>query len=80
MARFEKIGAQVVAVSPAPKVLEGSGDGTWTVVIRFLSMMVAEAWYNSPEYQPLKNLQINELTKGGAAVFVEGFAPAAYGR
>jgi len=79
VAMLEKIGAQVVAVSPAPKVLEGSWGGNWTVVIRFPSMSVAEAWYNSPEYQPLKELRINELTEGGSAVFVEGFDPAALG-
>jgi len=77
---LEKIGAQVVALSPAPKVLEGSWAGNWTVVIRFPSMAVAQAWYNSAEYQPLKDLRINELTEGGAAVFVEGFNPAALGR
>ena len=42
-------------------------------------MAVAEAWYNSPEYQPMKDLRINELTEGGSAVFVEGFDPAALG-
>jgi uncharacterized protein (DUF1330 family) len=70
----------VVALSPAPKVLEGIWGGNWTVVIRFPSMAVAEAWYNSPEYQPLKDLRINELTEGGALVFVEGFDPAALAR
>ena len=79
VAMFEKIGAHVVALSPAPKVVEGSWGGNWTVVIRFPSMAVAEAWYHSPEYQPLKDLRINELTEGGAAVFVEGFNPAAFG-
>ena len=79
VAMFEKIGAEVVAVSPAPKVLEGEWSGNWTVVIRFPSMATAEEWYNSPEYQPLKELRINELTDGGSAVFVEGFDPAALG-
>ena len=80
IAMFEKIGAHVVALSPAPKVVEGSWSGNWTVVIRFPSMAVAEAWYNSSEYQPLKDLRINELTEGGALVFVEGFDPAMLGR
>ncbi|NOT56794.1 MAG: DUF1330 domain-containing protein [Deltaproteobacteria bacterium] len=67
IAMFEQIGAQVVALSPTPTVVEGSWSGNWTVVIRFPSMAVAEAWYNSPEYQPLKDLRINELTEGGSA-------------
>ena len=79
VAMFEKIGAEVVAVSPAPKVLEGEWSGNWTVVIRFPNMATAEEWYNSPEYQPLKELRIKELTDGGSAVFVEGFDPAALG-
>ena len=79
VAMFEKIGAEVVAVSPAPKVLEGEWGGNWTVVIRFPSMATAEAWYNSSEYQPLKELRIHELTDGGSAVFIEGFDPAALG-
>ena len=81
IAMFEKIGAQVVALSPSPKVVEGSWGGNWTVVIRFPSMAVAEAWYNSPEYQPMKDLRINELTEGGSSVmFVEEFNPDAPGR
>jgi len=40
-------------------------------------MMGVEAWCNSLEYQPLKDLRINELREDGAAVVVEGFDPAA---
>jgi uncharacterized protein (DUF1330 family) len=35
-------------------------------------MEVAEAWYNSPEYTPLKKLRINELTDGGQVLALEG--------
>jgi uncharacterized protein (DUF1330 family) len=35
-------------------------------------MEVAQAWYNSPEYQPLKELRIKELTEGGQILLVEG--------
>jgi len=74
---FANIGAEVVALSTSPKVLEGEWEGNWTVVIRFPSMTAAEAWYDSSDYQPLKDLRIAELTNGGSAVFVEGFDPAA---
>jgi len=78
---FEKFGAQLIAGSPTPKVVEGSWAGNWAAVIRFPSMAVAEAWYNSPEYQPMKDLRINELTEGGTSVvFVEEFSPDAPGR
>lgn len=77
VAMFEKINADVVALSTAPKVLEGEWGGNLTVVIRFPSMATAEAWYDSPEYQPLKELRTGELTDGGSVVFVEGFDPSA---
>jgi uncharacterized protein (DUF1330 family) len=64
---------------PAPKVLEGEWGGNWTVVIRFPSKVVAEEWYNSPEYQPLKELRIDDLTEGGSVVLVDGFDPVALG-
>ena len=58
LAMFEDIGAEILAVSPDPVVLDGEWAGNWTVVIRFPSMQVAEDWYQSPEYQPLKELRI----------------------
>jgi uncharacterized protein (DUF1330 family) len=79
LAIFEDRGAEVVAVSPAPVVLDGEWSGNWTVVVRFPSMQVAQDWYQSPEYQSLKELRINELTESGAAVLVDGFDPVALG-
>lgn len=76
MALLEKVGAEVIAWTPAAHALEGSWPGTWTVVIRFPSMSAAKSFYDSPEYQPLKELRINELTDGGSAVLVEAFDPA----
>lgn len=79
LAMFEDKGAEVLAVSPAPIILEGAWTGNWTVVVRFPSMRAAENWYESPEYQPLKELRINELTESGSAVLVDGFDPVALG-
>ncbi len=79
LAMFEDVGAEVLAVSPAPVVLEGEWNGNWTVVIRFPGMQAAQDWYKSPEYQALKELRINELTEGGTAVLVAGFDPVALG-
>jgi len=64
---LDKFGAQMIAGSPAPQTKEGSFDGNWAAVIRFPSMEVAEAWYNSPEYEPFKNPRINDLTVGRRA-------------
>ena len=76
VALLQKIGAEVVAWTPTAHALEGEWPGTWTVVIRFPSMSVAKAFYESPEYQPLKELRVNQLTKGGTAILVDGFDPA----
>jgi hypothetical protein len=31
------------------------------------------AWYDSAEYEPYKQLRINELTDSNSIVFLEGF-------
>jgi uncharacterized protein (DUF1330 family) len=67
-----KLGGQMIAGTPAPTVLEGNWDGSWAAILKFPSMEIAQAWYNSPEYQPLKELRINELTEGGQILLVEG--------
>lgn len=79
IAQLQKVGAEVVATSAKPRVLEGEWDANWTVVIRFPSMAVAEEWWASEDYQPLKSLRRDELTNAGTAIFVEGFDPAALG-
>jgi len=35
-------------------------------------MEMAQAWYNSLEYQLLKELRMNELTESGQILLVEG--------
>lgn len=59
------LGGEMIAGSPTPKVLEGHWDYNWAAILRFPSMAMAEAWYNSSDYRPLKELRINELTEGG---------------
>jgi uncharacterized protein (DUF1330 family) len=72
IASLMKLGGQMIAGTPAPTVLEGEWDGSWAAILRFPSMESAQAWYNSPEYQPLKELRINELTEGGQVLLIEG--------
>ena len=76
---FEAAGAEVLAASPQPDVLEGEWNSNWTVLIRFPSLDAARRFYQSEEYAPLLSLRINELTDEGAALIVEGFDPAALG-
>jgi uncharacterized protein (DUF1330 family) len=35
-------------------------------------MEMAQTWYNSPEYQPLKEMRIKELTENGQILLIEG--------
>jgi len=72
IASLMKLGGQMIAGTPTPTVLEGKWDGSWAAILQFPSMAMAQTWYNSPEYQPLKELRINELTDGGQILLVEG--------
>lgn len=72
IASLMKLGGQMIAGTPAPTVLEGQWDGSWAAILRFPSMEMAKTWYNSEEYQPLKDLRINELTEGGQILLTEG--------
>jgi len=72
IASLMKHGGQMIAGTPAPTVLEGEWDGNWAAILRFPSMETAKAWYDSAEYQPLKELRINELTEGGQILLIEG--------
>jgi len=70
-------GGEMIAGSPAPKLLEGDWDGNWAAVLRFPNVEAAMAWYDSPEYRPLRQLRIDELTEpGGRVLLVEAFTPA----
>jgi uncharacterized protein (DUF1330 family) len=67
-----KFGGEMIAGTPAPTVLEGEWDGSWVAILRFPSLEMAQTWYQSPEYQPLKELRINELTESGQILLIEG--------
>ena len=65
-------GVEMIAGSATPTTKEGSFNGNWAAVLRFPSMEVAEAWYDSADYAPFRDLRIDELTDSGSLVFVEG--------
>ena len=77
LATVADFGGELLAGTPAPKILEGHWDGNWAAVLRFPSLLAAENWYNSAEYRPLKELRINELTEMNRVLLVEGMASAA---
>jgi len=70
---LHQYGGQMIAGTPTPTVKEGNWNGNWAAVLQFPSKGAAEAWYNSEEYQPYKNLRINELqSEEGRVVILEG--------
>ena len=70
---LERWGAQMIAGSPTPTIREGEFDGNWAAILRFASMEAALAWYDSADYEPFKQLRINELTDSNSIIFIEGF-------
>lgn len=62
----------MIAGTPATNVLEGEWDRSWAAILRFPSMEMAQTWYNSSDYQPLKEVRINELTDSGQVLLIEG--------
>jgi hypothetical protein len=46
-----------LAVASEPNVVEGDPVLTSPVLIEFPDLGAARTWYNSPEYQPLKELR-----------------------
>lgn len=76
---LEAAGGEILAVSQQPEVAEGEWDGNWTLLVKFPSMAALKKYYTSSEYAPYLSLRKNELTEGGAMVFVEGFDPDAFG-
>ena len=70
MPMIKEYGGEMIAGSPAPKVLEGAWNGNWAAVLRFPSLDMAEAWYASEDYRPLKDLRMNELTDDGRVLLL----------
>ena len=72
---LQKHGGKMIAGTPMPVVKEGDWNGNWAAVLQFPSIAAAEAWYSSEEYQPYKELRINELQEeAGRIVILEGIA------
>lgn len=70
---LEKYQGKILVASPSAKVEEGVSDENWTVIIQFPSLQLAEEFYRSPTYAPLKKLRTDDLTTSGTVILVEGF-------
>ena len=61
--------AEVLVVDRDSALLEGSA-GKVTVVLRFATQAAASAWYESPEYQAIRHLRLDNTR--GIGVIAEG--------
>ncbi|MCK9285648.1 MAG: DUF1330 domain-containing protein [Rhodocyclaceae bacterium] len=70
-----KYQGEVLVASSTAAVVEGDACYNWTVVLRFPSRRLADAWYFSDEYAPFRKYRMTTLTTGGDVVLVDGFDP-----
>ena len=63
---------EMLAGTMSSSTIEGDFSGNWAAILKFTSLEAAHEWYNSADYEPLKNLRLNELTDFTSLVFLEG--------
>ena len=68
-----KHGAEILVADFESRVLEGDRRGVY-VVLRFESEEAAAAFYNDPDYQPVKKIRL-ESTVNGNSVIASQFVP-----
>ena len=55
---IERFSGRYIARAGNHKVLEGDWEPSRLVVLEFPDMATLEAWYNSPEYAPVKAIRL----------------------
>jgi len=63
---------EMLAGTMTPSTIEGDFSGNWAAILKFTSLEAAHEWYNSADYEPFKNLRLDELTDFTSLVFLEG--------
>lgn len=58
-------GGKVVATDPEPELYEGDWAPSLVVVLEFETRAAVRAFYNAPEYQPIRAIRINSATSNG---------------
>ncbi len=66
----QQFGGEVIARAAVAETLEGELNLPPVTMIRFPSMERLRAWYDSPEYAPLKQLRLEAST--GSMIVFEG--------
>jgi uncharacterized protein (DUF1330 family) len=67
---IESHGGEFIVASPEYRVAEGSWKDGLFLIIRFLSMDALRAWYDSPEYAPIREFRLQHSRSD--AIIVEG--------
>lgn len=66
-------GFRVLAIDDAPQTIEGEAPGKRLVIVEADSEERFQAWYNSPEYQTVRQLRLDGSE--GFALLAAGFEP-----
>lgn len=53
-----RFGGNLIGASPEPTVLEGQLNSIRTLIIEFPDLTSLNGWYESDEYQPLKEIRL----------------------
>ncbi len=69
---LDAAGVEMIAGTMTPSTIEGDFSGNWAAILKFSSRDAAHEWYNSADYEPYKNIRLNELTDFTSLVFLEG--------
>jgi len=72
-ATIAQYGGRYVVRGGAAEVLEGGYAPKRVVILEFPSVERAKAWWNSPEYRPLR--AIRQRASRGDLILAEGLAP-----
>jgi len=70
-----KHGAEILVASYDARAIEGDKRGVY-VVLRFASEQAALAWYNDPDYEPVRKIRLDSSTNGTMVLAGEFVPPA----
>jgi uncharacterized protein (DUF1330 family) len=68
--QIQQFGGEVLAARGAVEVLEGDWRPQSVTVLRFDNMEALKAWYESPDYAPLKQMRLESNI--GDIIAIEG--------
>ena len=64
----EKFGGEYVVRGGTNQVVEGNWQYSRTIVLKFPSYEKALEWYNSEEYQPIKQIRLDNAISNGIII------------